>query len=396
MLFLTPANSSKYKYFQTRNKGVVALIIGVPKEIKNNEYRVAMVPSGVRALVENGHQVLVQQSAGEGAGIQDTEYAVAGAKISSLAETIFEKAEMIVKVKEPLPQEYQLLRSGQLLFTYLHLAPAPELTKALLEQGVIGIAYETVQLDNGSLPLLTPMSEIAGKLSVQVAARYLEKENGGSGILLGGVPGVRPGNIVILGGGTVGQNAAKIALGMGAHVALLDISLDKLRYLDDVLGGRITLLASNTENIEQAVKKADVVIGGVLIPGAKARKLVTRKLISEMRKGSVMVDVAIDQGGCFETSVATSFDNPTFLIDGVIQYCVANMPGCVARTSTFALTNATLPYVLKLANWGYDQALKNDIPLRKGLNVYKGRLTSKPVAEAVGIEYVPYESAIAA
>jgi alanine dehydrogenase len=396
MWFLIPAKSSKYKYFQKGNKGVVALIIGVPKEIKNNEYRVAMVPSGIRTMVENGHKVFVQKSAGEGAGISDAEYLNAGAVIISTADEIFKKGEMILKVKEPLPQEYRLLRPGQLLFTYLHLAPAPELTKALLEQGVIGVAYETVQLDNGSLPLLTPMSEIAGKLSVQVAARYLEKENGGSGVLLGGVPGVRPGNIVILGGGTVGQNAAKIALGMGAHVTLLDISLDKLRYLDDVLGGRITLLASNSENIEQAVKKADVVIGGVLIPGAKARKLVTRKMISEMRKGSVMVDVAIDQGGCFETSVATSFDNPTFLIDGVIQYCVANMPGCVARTSTFALTNATLLYVLRLANWGYDQALKNDIPLRKGLNVYKGKLTNKPVAEAVGIECVPFESAIAA
>jgi alanine dehydrogenase len=372
------------------------LIVGVPKEIKNNEYRVAMVPSGVRALVENGHQVLVQKSAGEGAGIPDTEYSGAGAQISPLAETIFEKAEMIVKVKEPLPQEYKLLKSDQILFTYLHLAPAPKLTKTLLEQHVIGIAYETVQIDNGSLPLLTPMSEIAGKLSVQVAARFLEKENGGSGVLLGGVPGVKPGNVVIIGGGTVGQNAARIALGMGAHVTLLDISLDKLRYLDDVMGGRITLLASNTENIEQAVKNADVVIGGVLIPGAKARKLVTRKMISGMRKGSVMVDVAIDQGGCFESSVATCFDNPTFLIDGVTQYCVANMPGCVARTSTFALTNATLPYVLKLANSGYDKALRNDFPLRKGLNVYKGKLTNKPVADAVGIEYFPYESAIVA
>jgi alanine dehydrogenase len=240
------------------------------------------------------------------------------------------------------------------------------------------------------------MSEIAGKLSVQVASRYLEKENGGSGVLLGGVPGVKPGNVVILGGGTVGQNAAKIALGMGAHVSLLEISLEKLRYLDDILGGRITLLASNTDNIVQSVKKADVVIGGVLIPGAKAKKLVTRKMISEMRRGSVMVDVAIDQGGCFETSVATSFDNPTFLIDGVIQYCVANMPGCVARTSTFALTNATLPYVLKLANMGYKKALQDDVPLRKGLNIYKGKLTNKPVAEAVGIPYVSYESAITA
>jgi alanine dehydrogenase len=301
---------------------------------------------------------------------------------------------MIVKVKEPLPPEYSLLNPGQVLFTYLHLAPAPELTRALLKQGVIGIAYETVQTDNGSLPLLTPMSEIAGKLSVQIAAHYLKKENGGSGVLLGGVPGVKPGNVVIIGGGTVGQNAAKIALGMGAHVTLLDINLDKLRYLDDVLGGRITLLSSNTDNIEQTIMKADVVIGGVLVPGAKAKKLVTRKMISKMRKGSVMVDVAIDQGGCFETSRATTFDDPVFYIDGIIQYCVANMPGCVARTSTFALTNATLPYVLKLANAGCETALGGDVPLRKGLNVYKNKLTNKAVAEAVGINYVPYESAI--
>jgi alanine dehydrogenase len=372
------------------------LIIGVPKEIKNNEYRVAMVPSGVRALAENGHQILVQKSAGEGAGISDMEYAVAGAKIVPSADIIFKEAEMIVKVKEPLAQEYKLLKPNQLLFTYLHLAPAPQLTRALLEQHIIGIAYETVQMDNGSLPLLTPMSEIAGKLSVQIAAHYLKKENGGSGVLLGGVPGVKPGMVVILGGGTVGQNAAKIALGMGAQVTLLDISLDKLRYLDDVMEGKLVLLTSNTDNIEQAVTIADVVIGGVLVPGAKAKKLVTRKMISRMRKGSVMVDVAIDQGGCFETSVATCFDDPTFLVDGVTQYCVANMPGCVARTSTFALTNATLPYVLKLANYGYDQALKNDVPLRKGLNVYKGGLTNKPVAEAVGIDYFPYESIIAA
>jgi alanine dehydrogenase len=370
------------------------LNIGIPKEIKNNEYRVAMVPSGVRALVENGHRVMVQKSAGEGAGISDTEYEAAGAKIIPEAETVFKEAEMVVKVKEPLPPEYNLLKPGHVLFTYLHLAPAPELTTMLLIQGVIGIAYETVQLDNGSLPLLTPMSEIAGKLSVQVAARYLEKENGGSGVLLGGVPGVKPGNVVILGGGTVGQNAAKIALGMGAHVTLLDISLERLRYLNDILGDRITLMASNSVNIEQSVKIADVVIGGVLVPGAKARKLVTRNMISEMRRGSVMVDVAIDQGGCFETSKATCFDDPVFLVDGVIQYCVANMPGSVARTSTFALTNATLPYVLKLANAGYEKALSDDISLRKGLNVYKNKLTNKPVAEAVGIEYIPYESAI--
>ncbi|HSW58757.1 MAG TPA: alanine dehydrogenase [Dehalococcoidales bacterium] len=368
--------------------------IGVPKEIKNNEYRVAIVPSGVRALTESGHRVLVQKSAGEGAGISDAEYEAAGAEMTAAAVDIYRAAKMIIKVKEPLPIEYGMLRPDQIIFTYLHLAPAPELTKVLLEQGVVGIAYETVQLENGSLPLLIPMSEIAGKLSVQVAAHFLEKQNGGSGVLLGGVPGVSPAEVVIIGGGTVGQNAAKIALGMGASVTLIDISLERLRYLYDILEGKITLLASNLENIERAVVKADVVIGGVLVPGAKAKKLVTRKMISGMRKGSVMVDVAIDQGGCFETSVATYFDNPVFLVDGVIHYCVSNMPGCVARTSTFALTNATLPYILKLANEGYRKALHDDLSLRKGLNVYQGKLINKPVAEAVGIECFPFHSAI--
>ncbi len=371
------------------------MIVGVPKEIKNNEYRVALVPAGIRTLVENGHQVIVQHTAGEGAGISDAEYEAAGAKIVPNSDIVFKEADMIIKVKEPLPQEYPMLRNGQLLFTYLHLAPAPELTKALLRQKIVGIAYETVQLDNGTLPLLIPMSEIAGKLAVQVGAHYLEKENGGSGVLLGGVPGVRPGNVTIIGGGSVGLNAAKIALGMGAHVTLLDISLEKLRYLDDVLGGRITLLSSNSHNIEQSVIDADLVVGGVLVPGARAKKLVTRNMISQMRKGSVMVDVAIDQGGCFETSVPTSFDNPVFLVDGVIQYCVANMPGCVARTSTFALTNATFPYTLKLANIGYEAALKQDPALKSGLNVYKGNLTNKAVAEALDLKYVPFESAIA-
>lgn len=368
------------------------MIIGVPKEIKNNEYRVGLVPSGVRALVENGHQVVVQEAAGAGAGIADVEYSGCGAMIVRTAAEVYQEADMIVKVKEPLPPEYPLLKSGQILFTYLHLAPAPELTRALLSSGIIGIAYETVQLDNGSLPLLTPMSEIAGKLAVQVAAHYLEKENSGSGVLLGGVPGVKPGRVTILGGGTVGQNAAKVALGMGAGVTLLDVNLDKLRYLDDVMDGRLTLLASNAENIENSIVQADVVVGGVLVPGARARKLVTRDMIARMRKGSVMVDVAIDQGGCFETSRATSFDAPVFLVEGVIQYCVANMPGCVARTSTFALTNATLSYVLKLANCGYEKALKENVPLSKGLNVYRGQLTSRPVAEAVGIRYKAFET----
>lgn len=368
------------------------MIIGVPKEIKNNEYRVAMVPSGARALIENGHKVLVERSAGEGSGISDEEYLQVGAEVRQAAKAIFEEAEMIVKVKEPLPQEYDLLHEGQMLFTYLHLASALELTKALLRQKVMGIAYETVQLADGSLPLLTPMSEIAGKLSVQVGAYYLQKENGGSGVLLGGVAGVRAGNVVIIGAGTVGTNAAKVALGMGAAVTILDINIGRLRYLSDILEGKLTTLASNKSNVEAAVAHADLVVGAILIPGAKAQKLVTRDMIARMRKGSVIVDVAIDQGGCSETSVPTTHDNPTFIVDGVIHYCVPNIPAAVSRTSTFALTNATLPYVLKLANLGYEEALRRDDSLRKGLNVFKGKLVCKPVAESLGLEYTPIEA----
>jgi len=366
------------------------MIVGVPKEIKNHEYRVAMVPAGVKSLVDDGHTVLIQASAGEGSGISDGEYAGAGAQIRPTAEAVYAEADMIVKVKEPLPQEYPLLRQDQILFTYLHLAPAPELTKALLDRGVIGIAYETVQLDNGSLPLLTPMSEVAGRLSIQVAAHWLQKENGGSGVLLGGVPGTPPANVAIIGGGTVGVNAAKMALGMGAHVTILDLSLDRLRYLDDVLGGRLTVLASNDLNVEKAVVEADVVVGALLIPGARAKKVVTRSLISRMRKGSVVVDVAIDQGGCVEGAVPTTHQDPVINIDGVTLFCVANMPGCVARTSTFALTNATFPYASKLANLGYQAALKADPALAKGLNVLRGKLVSKAVAEGVGMDYVEY------
>jgi alanine dehydrogenase len=349
-----------------------------------------MVPAGVRVMVENGHVVIIQKSAGKGSGVSDAEYVAAGAQIKATAEEVFKEAEMIIKVKEPLAQEYKLLRKDQLLFTYLHLAPAPELTQAMLEQKIVGIAYETVQLDNGSLPLLTPMSEVAGRLSVQVGAHWLQKENGGSGVLLGGVPGTPKGNVAIIGGGVVGINAAKIALGMGANVTILDINLDRLRYLADVMPG-MTVLASNSDNVEKAVIEADIVVGGLLIPGAKAKKMVTIDMISKMRKGSVIVDVAIDQGGCVEGSVATTHEKPTFLIEGVIMYCVANMPGCVARTSAIALTNATLPYALKLANLGYKEAMKQDSPLRKGLNVFKGKLTYKPVADAVGMDYTPYE-----
>jgi alanine dehydrogenase len=368
------------------------MIVGVPREIKNNEYRVAIVPAGVRSLVEHGHRVILQKGAGEGAGISDAEFLASGASIKPNVEGVFREAEMIVKVKEPLPEEFPLLREGQIIFTYLHLAPAPALTRALLERRVIGLAYETVQLANGSLPLLTPMSEIAGKLSVQVGSHYLEKENGGRGVLLGGVPGVKGADVAVVGGGTVGINAAKVALGMGAHVTILDINLDRLRYLDDVLEGNLTLLVSNSENAENAAIGADLLVGALLVAGARARKVISRETVSRMKKGSVIVDVAIDQGGCVETSVATTFDRPVFQVNGVIHYCVANMPGSVARTSTFALTNATAPYILKIAGAGYKQALREDPALRKGLNVFEGKLTSQPVAEALGLDYTPYEA----
>jgi len=368
------------------------LIIGVPKEIKNNEYRVAMVPSGVHDLIENEHKVLVEKSAGVGSGISDREYLKAGAEIKSSAEEVFRESEMIVKVKEPLPVEYDLLQEGQILFTFLHLAPALELTRALLRRKVIGIAYETVQMPDGSLPLLMPMSEIAGKVSIQVGAHYLEKENGGSGVLLGGVPGVGPANIAIIGGGTVGANAAKVALGMGARVTVLDTNLNRLRYLSDILRGNFTTMASNHSNIEAAVTEADMVVGAILIPGAKAKKLVQKSMITRMRKGSVAVDVAIDQGGCFETSVPTTHAKPIFRVGGVIHYCVANIPGAVSRTSTFALTNATFPYVMKLADFGFAETIRRDEALRKGLNLFKGKLVSKPVAESLGLPYTLYEA----
>ena len=369
------------------------MIIGVPKEIKNNEYRVAIAPSGVRSLVENRHKVIIQRSSGEGAGISDLEFLEAGATISPSAEDIFKEAEMIVKVKEPLPQEYSLLQSDQILFTFLHLAAAPELTKALLERRVIAVAYETVQMENGSLPLLTPMSEIAGKLSIQAGAHYLEKEKGGRGVLLGGVPGLKPSNVTIIGGGTVGLNAAKIALGMGANVTIIDTNLDRLRYLSDILSGRLTLLVSNTQNIAEAVITSDLVIGALLVPGARAKKVITRGMVVRMKQGSVLVDVAIDQGGCAETSLPTTFDNPVYSVDGVIHYCVSNMPGSVARTSTFALTNATCPYVVELANLGYEEAMYRDIHLMRGLNVFKGKVTNKAVSDALGLQYFPYETA---
>jgi alanine dehydrogenase len=368
------------------------MIVGIPKEIIYNEYRVAVEPDGVRTLREHGHTIIIQESAGQVAGFSDQEYQEAGAQIRSSAEEIFRQADLIVKVKEPRPAEYELLREGQLLFTFLHLAADAELTRTLLKKKIIGIGYETVQLDNGSLPLLTPMSEIAGKLSIQVGAHYLQKENGGMGILLGGVPGVKPARVTVVGGGTVGTNAAKIALGMGAEVVILDINPARLNYLDDILDGRMVLLASKRDNIEKAVASADLVIGAALIPGAKAPKLITRAMVSEMKKGSVLVDVAIDQGGCSETSRPTTFANPVFSEEGVIHFCVVNLPGCVPKTATAALTNVTTTYILKLADLGYAEALHQDMALRKGLNVIGGKLTNRRVAEALNIEYTAYES----
>ncbi|MCO1602317.1 alanine dehydrogenase [Desulfosporosinus nitroreducens] len=366
------------------------MIIGVPKEIKNNENRVALTPAGVVAFCKAGHQVVIENNAGVGSGISNQEYIAAGAEILAAPEDVYTSAEMIIKVKEPLPSEYNLFKDGQLLFTYLHLAPEPALTAALLKKNVVGIAYETVQPADGSLPLLIPMSEVAGRMSVQIGAQFLEKQHGGKGILLGGVPGVSPAKVTIVGGGIVGINAAKMAIGMGAEVTILDVSTARLRYLDDIFGSRIKTLMSNSFNIMQATEKADLLVGAVLIPGAKAPKLVTEEMVKAMKPGSVIVDVAIDQGGSVETiDHVTTHAEPTYEKFGVIHYSVANMPGAVARTSTFALTNATLPYALKLAGLGYAEAIRTDLALARGVNVIHGKLTYKAVAEALNQEYTP-------
>jgi len=369
------------------------MIIGVPQEIKKDEYRVSLTPAGVTELVADGHTVLVEDGAGEGSGIQNDQYEWVGAQIMSCDE-VFRRAEMIIKVKEPLPEEFERLREGQILYTYLHLAPAPELTEALLARKIIGIAYETVQLKDGSLPLLIPMSEVAGRMSVNEGAKYLERENGGRGILLGGVPGVDPGHVVIIGGGIVGMNAAKMAVGTGARVTLLDVSLQRLRYIDDIFNGRVITIMSNRLNIQDHVQTADLVIGAVLLPGARAPRLITREMLKTMMPGSVIVDVGIDQGGMMETSRPTTHSDPIFEVEGVIHYCVANMPGALARTSTYALTNATLPYARELAGKGYRQALEDNAPLRPGLNLYRGQVTHPAVAEALGKEYVPVDTAL--
>jgi len=363
--------------------------IGVPTEIKTDEYRVGMTPSGAAVLHVDGHEVFVQAGAGNGSGFSDDEYKAAGATILPSADAVYEKAEMIVKVKEPIEADLKRLKDGQLLFTYLHLAPVPELTQALLKKKITGVAYETITDDRKrTLPLLTPMSEVAGRMSVHVGAYYLHKPNGGRGVLLGGVPGVLPSDVVIIGGGVVGTNAAKMAVGLGARVTILDTNLERLRQLDDIFLGTVQTLASNAAHIADAVRRADLLVGGVLIPGAAAPKLVTRQMIREMKKGSVIVDVAIDQGGCVETAHPTTHSNPVYEVDGVIHYCVANMPGAVPRTSTIALTNATLPYMRRLAKLGFAKAI-DDPGLAEGVNVYKGAITYKAVAESQSRPYTP-------
>ncbi|MFC5302830.1 alanine dehydrogenase [Azospira restricta] len=361
--------------------------IGVPKEIKVHEYRVGLTPASVRELVAHGHAVLVQQGAGAGIGLADDAYLAAGAMLADSAEEVFASAELIVKVKEPQPAECRMLRPQQTLFTYLHLAPDPEQTRLLLASGATAIAYETVTGPGGGLPLLAPMSEVAGRMAIQAGAACLEKERGGAGLLLGGVPGVPPAKVVILGGGTVGGNAAQIAVGVGAAVVVLDRSIDRLRQLDARFGNRIRTIHPTRESIERHVLDADLVVGAALVPGAAAPKLVSAEMVRAMRPGSVLVDVSIDQGGCFATSRPTTHADPTYLVDGVVHYCVANMPGAVPRTSTFALNNATLPFVLALAGKGCRQALRDDPQLRAGLNVIDGALTCAPVAEAQGLDW---------
>ncbi|HYG85211.1 MAG TPA: alanine dehydrogenase [Azospirillum sp.] len=370
------------------------MLIGVPKEIKNHEYRVGLTPASVRELLHHGHKVMVETGAGREIGLDDELYAAAGAEIAPDAADVFARAEMIVKVKEPQPAECRMLREGQVLFTYLHLAPDPDQTRLLVESGAIGIAYETVTDDHGGLPLLAPMSEVAGRMAVQAGAHCLEKAQGGRGVLLGGVPGVPAAKVVVLGGGVVGTNAARMAMGMEAKVIVIDKSLVRLKELDLQFGAKLQTLYSTVDTIEEHVLDADLVIGAVLLPGAAAPKLVTRDMVARMKRGAVVVDVAIDQGGCFETSRPTTHAQPTYVVDGVVHYCVANMPGGVANTSTFALNNATLPFVLALADQGYRTALIKDKHLRNGLNVHAGKITCAAVSEAQNLPYQPAEEAL--
>ena len=365
------------------------MIIGVPKEIKIQEYRVGLVPAGVQKLVAAGHTVVVQKGAGVGSGLSDDEYEKRGARILDTAQEVWQSSEMVVKVKEPIAPEYGLFQDGQLLYTYFHLAAVPELAPHLLKKRVSAVAYETIELADGLLPLLQPMSEVAGRMAVQVGASCLEKERGGKGILLGGVPGVRPGRVAIIGGGTVGTNAAKMAVGTGAQVRMLDVNLERLRYLDDIFMGRLMTMYSDPATIEDTVRWCDLLIGAVLITGARAPRLVSRSLLSEMEDGSVIVDVAVDQGGCIETCRPTTHENPTFVVDGVVHYCVANMPGAVARTSTFALTNATVGYAEKLARFGLKEAVQRFPELAGGLNTYDGKVTHEAVADALSLPHTP-------
>jgi alanine dehydrogenase len=368
-----------------------AMMIGILKEIKAEENRVSMTPAGVEEMAQHGHTVLVQSNAGKGSGLKDALYREAGAEIIEKAEDIYAKADMVMHVKEPLATEYGLIKEDQIVFTYLHLASCEELTKALIKSRSVNIAYETIQKDDGSLPLLTPMSEVAGRMSIQEGAKYLEMAQGGEGMLLSGVPGVDPATVIVIGAGTVGTYAAKTACGLGAKVYLLDIDLDRLRYLSDVMPKNCFLLMFSQATIRRLIKEADLVVGAVLIPGAKSPKLVTQEMLKTMKKGSVMVDVAIDQGGCFETSKPTTHANPIYTVDGVVHYCVTNMPGAVAKTSTMTLTNATLPYAIEIADKGWKRAFRENPEIRRGANVVKGKVTYKGVADALGLEYTPIE-----
>jgi alanine dehydrogenase len=368
------------------------MIVGVLKEIKAEENRVSMTPAGAEVVRQNGHTVLVEKSAGRASGFEDTAYVEADAEIVDTPKEIFDRSDMVMHVKEPLPPEYDLIREDQIIFTYLHLAAAEELTHVLMKRGSVNIAYETIQKEDGSLPLLTPMSEVAGRMAIQQGAKYLEMAQGGHGVLLGGVPGVDPGNVLIIGGGIVGINAAKMACGLGAKVYVLDTSLDRLRYLSDVMPSNCFLLMSTPATIRDLITRADVVVGAVLIPGAIAPRLVTRDMLKTMKKGAVLVDVAIDQGGCFETSKPTTHSAPIYTVDGIVHYCVANMPGAVAKTSTLALTNATLPYAVEIANKGWKKAMKENSEIKLGANVLRGKVTYKAVADAFGLEYVPIDS----
>ena len=370
------------------------MIVGLPKEIKDNEYRVGLTPAGVRALTDAGHRVVIERTAGEGSGFEDGLYQKAGAQTLGSADEVWAQGEMIVKVKEPIEPEYPRMREGQLLFTYLHLAPDKELTEELLKRKVTGIAYETITDRSGGLPLLTPMSEVAGRMAIQVGAHYLEKMSGGRGILLGGVPGVPAARVVIIGGGVVGTNAAKIAVGMGADVTIIDNNLDRLRELDDIFLSKISTLASSAYMIHDAVSQADLIIGAVLVPGASAPRLVSRSMLKDVPNGAVIVDVAVDQGGCIETTRPTTHSDPTFYVEGVLHYCVANMPGAVPRTSTFALTNATLPYALRLAHRGFFEAIASDAGLKAGVNTYAGHCTYEGVATSQGLKYTPLDELI--